>query len=170
MKLLFRQRKFSWFDMYDIYDENSKSVYIVKGDKSWGHSKRIYQDGKEVARLRRQNFLFIDRYNMYIDNKYKGYVHKELTLYHPRFYISNYGWKIKGNPFESSYSIIDSHNNQIASIKKKQLNLNDTYVLDITNDDDILMVLMIVLTIDLEKDSRESSKMVPHYKKENTEE
>ena len=31
MKLLFRQRFFSWFDSYDIYDENENTVYTVKG-------------------------------------------------------------------------------------------------------------------------------------------
>ena len=29
MKLLFRQRAFSWFDSYDIYDENENTVYVV---------------------------------------------------------------------------------------------------------------------------------------------
>ena len=36
MKLLFRQRAFSWFDSYDIYDENENTVYVVKGQLSWG--------------------------------------------------------------------------------------------------------------------------------------
>ena len=31
MKLLFRQRFFSWFDSYDIYDEDGNTVYVVKG-------------------------------------------------------------------------------------------------------------------------------------------
>ena len=33
MKLLFRQRAFSWFDSYDIYDENENTVYVVKGHR-----------------------------------------------------------------------------------------------------------------------------------------
>ena len=37
MKLLFRQRFFSWFDSYDIYDEEGNTVYVVKGQFSWGH-------------------------------------------------------------------------------------------------------------------------------------
>ena len=37
MRLLFRQRMFSWFDSYDIYDENGNTVYVVKGQLSWGH-------------------------------------------------------------------------------------------------------------------------------------
>ena len=42
MKLLFKQRFFSWFDSYDIYDEAGNTVYVVKGELSWGHLLRIY--------------------------------------------------------------------------------------------------------------------------------
>lgn len=37
MILRFKQRFFSWFDSYDIYDENGNTVYVVKGQFSWGH-------------------------------------------------------------------------------------------------------------------------------------
>ena len=42
MKLLFKQRLFSWFDSYDIYDEAGNTVYVVKGQLSWGHKLVIY--------------------------------------------------------------------------------------------------------------------------------
>ena len=42
MKLLFKQRMFSWFDSYDIYDENENTVYVVKGQLSWGHCLKIF--------------------------------------------------------------------------------------------------------------------------------
>ena len=29
VKLLFKQRLFSWFDSYDIYDETEQTVYVV---------------------------------------------------------------------------------------------------------------------------------------------
>ena len=29
MKLLFKQRFFSWFDSYDIYDEAGSAMYVV---------------------------------------------------------------------------------------------------------------------------------------------
>ena len=34
MKLLFKQRFFSWFDSYDIYNEAGDVVYTVKGQPS----------------------------------------------------------------------------------------------------------------------------------------
>ena len=42
MKLLFKQRMFSWFDSYDIYDEYGKVLYTVRGELAWGHLLRIY--------------------------------------------------------------------------------------------------------------------------------
>ena len=41
MQLLFKQRLFSWFDSYDIYDESGNTVYTVKGKLSWGHLLEI---------------------------------------------------------------------------------------------------------------------------------
>ena len=44
MKLLFKQRLFSWFDSYDIYDEAGNTVYVVKGQFSWGHKLAVISD------------------------------------------------------------------------------------------------------------------------------
>ena len=50
VKLLFKQRLFSWFDSYDIYDEAGNTVYVVKGQLSWGHKLVIYDAyGNEVG-------------------------------------------------------------------------------------------------------------------------
>ena len=43
VKLLFKQRLFSWFDSYDIYDETEQTVYVVKGQLAWGHCLKIFQ-------------------------------------------------------------------------------------------------------------------------------
>lgn len=42
MKLLFKQRFFSWLDSYDIYDEYENTVYVVKGQLSWEHCLKIF--------------------------------------------------------------------------------------------------------------------------------
>lgn len=49
MKLLFKQRMFSWFDSYDIYDENENTVYVVKGQLSWGALPENLRHGRERA-------------------------------------------------------------------------------------------------------------------------
>lgn len=37
MRLLFKQRFFSWFDSFDIYDEAGDTVFSVEGRMAWGH-------------------------------------------------------------------------------------------------------------------------------------
>ena len=43
MKLLFKQRIFSWLDSYDIYDEMEQTVYVVKGQLAWGTLSEDFQ-------------------------------------------------------------------------------------------------------------------------------
>ena len=41
MKLLFKQRFFSWFDSYDIFDESGITLFTVEGQLAWGHTLHI---------------------------------------------------------------------------------------------------------------------------------
>ena len=43
MKLLVKQRVFSWTDSYDVYDENENAKYFVKAEfLSFGHRLHVY--------------------------------------------------------------------------------------------------------------------------------
>ena len=42
MRLYFKQRLFSWFDSYDIYDEAGQTVYTVQWKPAWGHLLEIF--------------------------------------------------------------------------------------------------------------------------------
>ena len=43
MKLLVKQRVFSWTDSYDVYDENENAKYFVKAEfLSLGHRLHVY--------------------------------------------------------------------------------------------------------------------------------
>ena len=50
MKLLFKQRLFSWFDSYDIYEDTGNKVYTVKGQLAWGYILSNYRNGVSVGR------------------------------------------------------------------------------------------------------------------------
>ena len=57
MKLLFKQRLFTWFDSYDIYNENGDTLYTVEGQFSWGHCLHILdRNGTHVATVQ-ERFL-----------------------------------------------------------------------------------------------------------------
>ena len=60
MKLLFKQRFFSWFDSYDIYDEAGNTVYTVEGKLAWGHCLHILDaDGNHIGTVQQKMLTFL---------------------------------------------------------------------------------------------------------------
>ena len=155
MKLLFKQRLFSWFDSYDIYDEDGNSVYTVKGQLSWGHCLKIYDaDDHEVGTIQERILTLLPKFEVYLGNQYIGSISKEFSFFTPRFNIDYNGWHVEGDFFEWDYSILDQSGRQIAEVSKQLFNWTDTYVIDVQNPNDALGALMLVLAIDAEKCSR----------------
>ena len=155
MKLLFKQRFFSWFDCYDIYDESGNTVYTVEGQLSWGHCLKIFDKaGNEVGTVKERILTFLPKFEIYLGNDYTGCISKEFSFFTPRFDIDFNGWHVDGNFFEWDYRIIDSGYKEIATVSKELFNWTDTYVIDINDPEDALCALMLVLAIDAEKCSR----------------
>ena len=157
MKLLFKQRFFSWFDSYDIYDESGKTVYTVKGQLSWGHCLKIYDSlGTEIGTVQERVFTFLPKFEIYLGNDYIGCINKEFSFFKPAFNIDCNGWHVDGDFFEWDYSIIGPRGENIASVSKELFNWTDTYVININDPRDVICSLMLVLAIDAEKCSRKN--------------
>ena len=155
MKLLFKQRFFSWFDSYDIYDENGNTVYTVEGQLSWGHCLKIFDtDGNEVGTVKERVLTFLPKFEIYLGNDYIGCINKEFSFFKPAFNIDCNGWHVDGDFFEWDYSIIGPRGENIASVSKELFNRTDTNVININDPRDANCSLMLVLAIDAEKCSR----------------
>lgn len=155
MKLLFKQRIFSWFDSYDIYGETGDTLFTVKGKASWGHKLYIFNGGGEhIATLKERVVSFLPCFDMYIGDKCIGSIKKDLSLFKPSFSVNCNGWSVKGSFFEWDYKIVGSHGRNIAVISKEIFNFRDTYVIEVADEKDALEALMVTLAIDAEKCSR----------------
>lgn len=155
MKLLFKQRLFSWLDSYDIFDEDGNTVYVVKGQLSWGHLLKIYdKNGSEIGTVKQRIFSFLPKFEIYDREQYLGCISREFTLFTPKYNIEFNGWQIEGNWLEWDYNILNNKNIPVADISKQIWNLTDTYIIDVFNPEDALYALMLVLAIDAEKCSR----------------
>lgn len=155
MKLLFKQKLFSWFDSYDIYDEAGQIVYTVKGELAWGHLLRIYDaKGNEIGSIKEKVLSWLPKFEMYLNNKYIGCINKEFSFFKPKFNIDCNGWSVEGNFFEWDYTIVNSFGQSVATVSKELLNLTDTYIIDVQDSQDAVCALMLVLAIDAEKCSR----------------
>ena len=155
MKLLFKQRLFSWLDSYDIFDETGEVLYVVKGEISFGHKLRIYDKfGAELGLVRQKVLSFLPRYELFLGEEYLGCIQKEISFFKPKFTIDYCGWRVVGDLFEWDYNITDALGDNVATISKKIWNWTDTYSIEVTNSKDALCVLMLVLAIDADKCSR----------------
>lgn len=155
MKLLFKQRAFSWLDSYDVYNESGDTVYTVKGQLSWGKCLKIFGgDDREVGAVQQRMFSWFTTYDVYIGEDYVGCVRKEFSLFSPRFTIDYKGWDVEGDFFEWDYSIYDGTGNRKAVISKELFNWTDTYSIDVDDREDALPALALVIAIDAEKEQR----------------
>ena len=155
MRMLFKQRFFSWFDSYDIYDEDGNVLFTVEGQLAWGHRLHILDaQGVHIATVKEHIFTFLPQFDLYLGEEQVGTLSKELALFSPRYNIDYNGWTVTGDFWEWEYTIRDSAGQPAAEISKQLMNWTDTYVIDVPNPDDALPALMVVLAIDAEKCSR----------------
>ena len=151
MKLLLRQRIFSWFDSYDIYDENDEPVFTVQGKLSWGHRLEITDAaGNELGRVQEEIHTFLPRFSLYLAGQEApiGQVRKEFSFFKPVYTLDCCGWQIQGDWLGWDYEVTDGSGRLVMQLSKELLHFSDTYVLDIQREEDALLCLMIVLSID----------------------
>lgn len=150
MRLILKQRFFSWFDSYDICNENGEAVFTVHGKPSWGHRLEICDaSGHYLGRVQEEVFSLLPRFRLYLGKEEApaGEIRKEFTLFRPRYTLDCRGWTVEGNWLEWEYTVSNS-SQAIMEVHKEVFRLTDTYILDILDDTQALLCVMIVLAID----------------------
>ena len=154
MKLLFKQRAFTWFDSYDIFDEAGDTVYTVQGRLAWGPRLEISDAaGNYLGQVRQEVLTFRPRFSLIIGENCVGQLRKEFALFKPVFTLDCNGWEIEGNFWEWDYRVTEG-SRIVMTVSKELFHWTDTYQMDIADPRDALLCLMIVLAIDAEKCSR----------------
>lgn len=152
MKMLFKQRFFSWFDSYDIYDETGGILFTVEGKLSWGHCLHILNAaGEHIGTVQEKVMTFLPQFDLYAYGEYLGSLRKEFTLFTPRFTFDCSDWEIEGEWTEWNYAIVSPSQGLVAAISKELFNWTDTYAIDVPDPSNALCTLMAVLAIDAEK-------------------
>ena len=153
MKLCFKQRFFSWFDSYDIYDVSTgATAFTVEGKLAWGHCLHILDaQGRHIATVKERVLTFLPKFDLYVGERSIGTIRKEFTLFRPAFVLDFNGWRVQGSFLEWDYAVTDPAGRTVMAASKELLHWTDTYVLDIARPEDALLCLMIVLAIDAAK-------------------
>ena len=131
MRLLFKQRFFSWFDSYDIYDDNGATVFTVEGKLAWGHCLHILNAaGEHIGTVQQRVLTFLPKFDLYEFDRCIGTIKKEFTFFVPHFTVEGSDWAVEGQFMEWDYAIVSASRGEIARISKELLHRTDTYVAD----------------------------------------
>lgn len=151
MKLLFKERVFSWLDSYDIYDANNEMAYRVEGRLAWGHRLEIFDKNDElIGEVQEKVLSLLPCFHLFYKGTEIAMIEKEFSFFHPRFRLSCNDWRIEGDIWEWDYDVV-AENRHIMHAHKEVFHFSDTYTLDIDQAEDQVLCLMIVLAIDAAK-------------------
>lgn len=156
MILRFKQRFFSWFDSYDVFNEWGETVYTVKGELSWGHLLKIFDaSGHHVGTVKQRIFTWLPKFELFEGERKVSTLCKEFTFFKPKYYFEGGPeWSMEGNFWEWDYLLRGQDGAVKAQISKELWNWTDTYTIQVTDPEDALFALMAVIAIDAEKCSR----------------
>lgn len=149
MKLLIKQRVFSWTDSYDVYDENGNVKYFIKAELlALGHQLHVYDCNKnEIGVIHQKILTFLPAFEIEVGGIRKGLIQKQFSFLNPKYEINYNGWRVEGNFLGWDYDVY-SGCSRIIHISKQLLSWGDTYVIDYANPADELDGLLLVIAID----------------------
>ena len=150
MKLYFRQRLFSWFDSYDVYDESGATAFTVQGKLAWGKLLQIYDRfDQHVGTLRQVLFTWLPRFEIETYGRVIGEITKEFSFFKQEYTVDGPGWSVLGDFFDHEYEI-SRNGAPVAEVSKKWFTFGDAYEIFINEDSgaDEVTVLATVLVID----------------------
>ena len=150
MKLLIKQRVFSWTDSYDVFDENGNPKYFVKAEfLTLGHRIHVYEKstGREVGAVYEKLLTFLPKFEIELNGQSMGMIQKEFSFFKPKYDVEYNGWHVEGDFLEWDYDVMQECC-AVMHIHKEWLNWGDTYILDFADPRDELTGFLLVIAID----------------------
>ena len=149
MKLYIKEKVFSWGDKFTVKDEYGNDKYFVQGEVfSWGKKLHVYDSvDREVAFIKQEVWSLLPRFYVFCGDEQIAEIKKEFTFLFPKYSIQGLGWEIEGKLMAHDYEII-KNGKSIVTISKEWMTWGDSYELNISNPQDEIVALAVVLTID----------------------
>ena len=149
MKLYIKEKVFSWGDKFTVKDEYGNNKYFVQGEVfSWGKKLHVYDSvDREVAFIKQEVWSLLPRFYVFCGDEQIAEIKKEFTFLFPKYSIQGLGWEIEGRLMAHDYEII-KNGKSIVTISKEWMTWGDSYELSISNPQDEIVALAVVLTID----------------------
>lgn len=149
MRLIIKQKVFSWADKFSVRDEAGQDKYYVEGELfSWGKKLHVMDaSGNEAAFIQQKVWSFKPRFYVFVRGQQIAEIVKEITFFRQKYSIEGLDWEIDGDFTAHNYQITQN-GRMVVTIHKEWLTWGDCYVLDIASEQDEILALAVVLAID----------------------
>jgi len=150
VKLMIKQRVFSWSDTYDVYDDSGEARYYVEAELfTFGHQIHVYdkRSGQEVGSIHQKLFVFTPEFEIVIGSRIVGTIRKKLTFFVPEYEVDFKGWQVEGDFLDWDYRVF-SGSREVMSISKELFRWGDSYTLRYSDVGDEIPGLLLVIAID----------------------
>ena len=151
MKYKIRQKIFSFGDNFVIKNEFDEDKYIVQGKIfALGDKLKLLDiNGVELINIQQKLFKLLPEYYLFSGGEQLARIKKAFTLLKHRFDIdSSMGqFEMQGNFLAHDFRILKD-NKVVATVNKKWLSLADTYMVEISDEEDQAFMLAMIIVID----------------------
>lgn len=161
MKVYIKQKIFSIGDKFTVKNEYDEPVISVVGKVfSLGNKLHIYdRNQNEIFYVEQALFRFLPEYKIYQNGMQVAFLKKEFTLFNSKINItSSFGdFRIEGDIFSYNFNLYQS-NELVGVVSKKILSFTDSYVLDVIKTANIEFLVTLVIVIDQILHDRDNKK------------
>jgi uncharacterized protein YxjI len=152
-----KQKFWSLGGRFIIKDQDDQPCYEVEGSfLKWFKEFTIRnQAGQEVAFIKRQFSWFLSQFTVDLADGSHFVIHKEFTLFKPRYYIEGLDMVVQGDFWDMNFTLTKD-GQTIADIKQYWFMLTSTYQVTVHDDNYCDLVLALVIAIDYVKEQTNS--------------
>lgn len=158
MKLILKQKIFTWLDSYNVYGESGETLYTVGSAPALSHHLIIYDaENNPVGEIRQRIFTWLPKFDISVRGVHVGEIRRDLTLFKPHFTVDFNGWQLCGDFFALEYTVLNQYGHCIATVSRELWRIGDTYSIEVYDEKDVLEVLILALAVDAERCSSGNS-------------
>lgn len=152
--LYIEQKMFSLWGTYDVYDEEGRIAYKVKGSPSLTRTLTVFDaEDNEAGTIHQVLMSLLPTFEIMRHKEKIGTLQKKLSFLHPKLIMHYLDWHAEGNIWGWDYTVYDGAGQTIGTIQTKIWHLTDQFSIEYVKECDALPLLMLVLAIDAIQDA-----------------
>ncbi len=158
MSKYYINQKFSFRDRFVIKDEEMNDAFVAEGE-FLTLGKRIMlrtMTGEDLLFIKQRLWRVLSQYEFYVGDDLVCEMKQEFAFFKKHYTIVSPDWTITGDIWALDFDISDG-SQIIARINKKFLSFMDAYEIEIFDEEYTELILGIVIAIDADIESSQSS-------------